>query len=257
MGLHGGDDVFPLTRPVFKTIEATHRKFYQTSVSAESRIEYKLCDYLPDLDKYYSVMVMSRSCIDKNTVLHEVSGHHFPLDQDLIVPGVNDFSLIYSGRSKKSMHVLLGPISFVNHSCLPNCKFKPNDGGRICLVTLKNIIPGDEITVSYSTEYFGDENHQCLCDLCSEAFSVVEYLCNKVVTDCFDYIESAVYDVSRDTEELLQAADVSLSVLQGKVYDHSAHHRDDDDDDSSSHYEKEDVAGTSRVVFPADHDEEN
>lgn len=67
-------------------------------------------------------------------------------------------------------------------------------------------------------------------------------MCNKVVTDCFDYIESAgenyfhnfiiivinclckqikcylflVYDVSRDTEELLQAADVSLSVLQGK-----------------------------------------
>lgn len=87
MGLHGDDDVFPLTRPVFKTIEATHRKFYKTSVSAESRIEYKLCDNLPDHDKYDSVMVMSRSFIDKNTVLHEVSGHHFQLDQDLIVPG--------------------------------------------------------------------------------------------------------------------------------------------------------------------------
>lgn len=73
--------------PVFKTIEATHRKFYKTSVSAEYRIEYKLCDYLPDHDKYDSVMVMSRSFIDKNTVLHEVSGHHFQLDQDLIVPG--------------------------------------------------------------------------------------------------------------------------------------------------------------------------
>jgi len=87
MGLHGDDDVFPLTRPVFNTIEATHRKFYKTSVSAESRIEYKLCDYLPDHDKYDSLMVMSRSFIDKNTVLHEVSGHHFQLDQDLIVPG--------------------------------------------------------------------------------------------------------------------------------------------------------------------------
>lgn len=36
------------------------------------------------------------------------------------------------------------------------------------------------------------------------------------------------------------------------VYDHSSHHRDDDDNDSSSHDEKEDVAGTSRVVVPAE-----
>ncbi|VVC36603.1 Zinc finger C2H2-type,Zinc finger, RING/FYVE/PHD-type,SET domain [Cinara cedri] len=171
MGLHSDDDVFPLTRPVFKTIEATHHKFYEMSVSAVSRIE---------------------NFIDKNTVLHEVSGHHFQFDQDLIVPGVNDFSLIYSGRSKKNMHVLLGPISFVNHSCLPNCEFKPNDGGRICLVTLKKIFAGDELTVSYSTQYFGDHNQQCLCALSSMVCSVVEHLCNKVVTDCGDDIESAV-----------------------------------------------------------------
>jgi len=180
-------------RPMHERIKHDHRKMYEEAVSDQSRVEFTLCDYLPDHQMYQSLMVVSKQFIKKKTRLHEVGGHHFPVDSDFITAGtlhcllcvdifkvlnyfylsllgVNDFSLIYSGKSQKKnvMHLLLGPISFVNHSCIPNTIFLAHQGGKIYLQTVKDIERGQEITVNYSSEYFGDD---CLCEVCTTIYN--------------------------------------------------------------------------------------
>ena len=61
---------------------------------------------------------------------------------------------------------MLGPISFVNHSCRPNVVYKIQKSkmGVVRLVTLFDIDQGDEICVNYGAKYFrnGDLN-TCQC----------------------------------------------------------------------------------------------
>ena len=63
--------------------------------------------------------------------------------------------------------IMVGATRFANHSCRPNCKYAVFDDGKrkaIKLEIISEIIPGDEITVFYSSEhFFGDGNHNCQC----------------------------------------------------------------------------------------------
>lgn len=66
---------------------------------------------------------------------------------------------------------LEGPLSRVNHDCKPNARFvkpKAKVGGyeQVHLVATKPILRGEEITISYSPDYFGPENEECLCASC-------------------------------------------------------------------------------------------
>lgn len=102
----------------------------------------------------------------------------------LFIIGVNDFSIIYSGKDiqKLRAHALLGPIVYVNHSCVPNCNFKAKSEGEVSLTTLRDIDVGEELTVCYSTEYFGCHNQQCLCYVCSMIKNVIEHkIANNII----------------------------------------------------------------------------
>ncbi|KAJ5882787.1 Histone-lysine N-methyltransferase set9 [Penicillium subrubescens] len=75
-----------------------------------------------------------------------------------------DFSIVESG--KKSVSVLLGPARFVNHDCNPNCRLFTVRSGRMVVEALRNIENGEQITVFYCDDYFGDGNLDCLCATC-------------------------------------------------------------------------------------------
>jgi hypothetical protein len=66
---------------------------------------------------------------------------------------------------------LMGPLSRVNHDCSHfSAEFIPSGtlGGfkTLALRTVRAVIPGEEITVNYSTSYFGANNEDCLCASC-------------------------------------------------------------------------------------------
>jgi len=57
---------------------------------------------------------------------------------------------------------------YVNHSCAPNCEAEL-DGDRIFFNALRDIAPGEELTIDYGKEYFDEfiKPDGCKCGSCS------------------------------------------------------------------------------------------
>ncbi|KAA8897806.1 hypothetical protein FN846DRAFT_1023637 [Sphaerosporella brunnea] len=86
-------------------------------------------------------------------------------EEEAYTQGKTDFSIIYSSRVG-GMSLLLGPARFVNHDCQPNARFITTNKDQIHLLVLRDIEVGEEITVSYADDYFGENNCECLCRTC-------------------------------------------------------------------------------------------
>lgn len=76
-----------------------------------------------------------------------------------------DFSLVISSR-KKTRSLFLGPARFANHDCDANARLSTKGYDGMQIVAVKPIKEGDEITVSYGEDYFGEDNEECLCHSC-------------------------------------------------------------------------------------------
>jgi hypothetical protein len=99
----------------------------------------------------------------------------------LIIPAQGDISgfhadvkrsMITTGHGS-SVAQLCGPISRVNHECIdPNAQFSKSRGktllgySQLSLLAIKDIDPGEEVTVHYGPDYFGLSNIDCLCAGC-------------------------------------------------------------------------------------------
>ena len=76
-----------------------------------------------------------------------------------------DFSIVLSSRRKRPS-LFLGPARFANHDCDSNARLNTSGPHGIHIVAVKEILPGDEITVTYGDDYFGIDNCECLCATC-------------------------------------------------------------------------------------------
>jgi len=86
------------------------------------------------------------------------------LDRDLTR---RDFSIVMSSR-KKTPSFFLGPARFANHDCDANARLVTRGAEGMEVVAARDIDVGDEITVTYGENYFGEDNCECLCESCEK-----------------------------------------------------------------------------------------
>lgn len=108
-----------------------------------------------------------------------------------------DFSLVISSR-KKTRSLFLGPARFANHDCDANARLSTKGYDGMQIVAAKPIATGDEITVSYGEDYFGENNEECLCKTC-ETRGVNGWAPMRRVEESED--EEEVEEVEEDTQE--------------------------------------------------------
>lgn len=78
-----------------------------------------------------------------------------------------DFSIVMSTR-KKTPLLFLGPARFANHDCDANARLVTQGSEGMQVVAVRDIQPGEEITVTYGDDYFGERNCECLCMTCEK-----------------------------------------------------------------------------------------
>ncbi|KAK9450168.1 uncharacterized protein V1518DRAFT_413153 [Limtongia smithiae] len=153
------------------------------SAEFKSHAKRYLCMYLPSVpyelgttERYRAASHRSETCviarahISALAPIPHLTGKMVALstsssaDVETLVK--RDFSIIYSHRLGESC-LMLGPCRFVNHDCAPNSRFVAHGvHGVVAVVALRDIIPGEEITVSYADNYFGAKNRECMCATC-------------------------------------------------------------------------------------------
>ncbi|KAL8737853.1 MAG: hypothetical protein Q9181_001295 [Wetmoreana brouardii] len=79
-----------------------------------------------------------------------------------------DFSIVMSSR-KKTPSLFLGPARFANHDCNANARLVTRGSEGMQVVAARDISVGEEITVTYGENYFGEGNCECLCLTCEKA----------------------------------------------------------------------------------------
>lgn len=108
---------------------------------------------------------MATRHIEEGVILYDLCGQLYPVNKDFLIPGVNDFSTVVSSRTKREF-MFLGPVAFVNHDCSPNAVWHSRAINESCVRTIKEIDPGQEITVFYGWNFFGAGNKDCQCITC-------------------------------------------------------------------------------------------
>jgi histone-lysine N-methyltransferase SUV420H len=78
-----------------------------------------------------------------------------------------DFSIVISSRNKAAS-LFLGPARFANHDCGANARLMTCGVAGMEIIAIRDIEVGDEITVTYGENYFGEDNCECLCNTCEE-----------------------------------------------------------------------------------------
>ena len=129
--------------------DKTHRKYHE-----EDKTEF---------------CVLACKDIPSNTIIAGLDGYFADAPEN--APRFSIFARQIKPRSGNTKEqIMLGPASFINHSCEPNATYEcggPSRSETILRVkTLKKIELGREILVSYSDDYFGPENRDCLCTPC-------------------------------------------------------------------------------------------
>ncbi|KAK0711925.1 hypothetical protein B0H67DRAFT_492667 [Lasiosphaeris hirsuta] len=112
--------------------------------------------------------ITARRFIKSNETIKYLSGIQVvitPKEDAELSRRKKDFSLVVSSRSK-STSLFMGPARFANHDCEANARLVTRGQAGIEIISNRDIEVGEEITVSYSDSYFGDDNCECLCQTC-------------------------------------------------------------------------------------------
>ncbi|KIW00605.1 uncharacterized protein PV09_07802 [Verruconis gallopava] len=118
----------------------------------------------------HEACVMARKDIRKGEVIKYLSGIQVAITEEefkaLSRDDVRlDFSIVHSSR-KKTPSLFLGPARFANHDCNANARLSTTGSHGMQIIATRDISVDEEITVTYGTDYFGEDNCECLCVTC-------------------------------------------------------------------------------------------
>lgn len=118
----------------------------------------------------HEASITARRPIKRNESVKYLSGIQVvitPEEEKEISVRKKDFSIVVSSRNKCTS-LFMGPARFANHDCEANAKLMTTSHAGIEIIATKNIEVGEEITVTYGENYFGDDNCECLCKTCED-----------------------------------------------------------------------------------------
>ncbi|KAF4636215.1 hypothetical protein G7Y89_g1874 [Cudoniella acicularis] len=118
----------------------------------------------------HEAAVTARRYIKKGEVVKYLCGIQVimtPEEEDHIKLSRRDFSIVVSSRNRAAS-LFLGPARFANHDCGANAKLMTAGNAGMEIIAVRDIEIGDEITVSYGENYFGEDNCECLCKTCED-----------------------------------------------------------------------------------------
>ncbi|KAI9902389.1 hypothetical protein N3K66_001741 [Trichothecium roseum] len=118
----------------------------------------------------HEASITARRPIKRNESIKYLSGIQVvitPEEEKEISVRKKDFSIVVSSRNKCTS-LFMGPARFANHDCEANAKLMTTSHAGIEIIATKNIEVGEEITVTYGENYFGDDNCECLCKTCED-----------------------------------------------------------------------------------------
>ncbi|KAF4119371.1 [histone H4]-N-methyl-L-lysine20 N-methyltransferase [Geosmithia morbida] len=116
----------------------------------------------------HEAAVTARRYIRRNESVKYLSGIQVtmtPKEEEEIAFRKKDFSVVVSSRNKCTS-LFMGPARFANHDCGANAKLMTTSHAGIEIIATRDIEVGEEITVTYGDNYFGEDNCECLCLTC-------------------------------------------------------------------------------------------
>jgi histone-lysine N-methyltransferase SUV420H len=119
----------------------------------------------------HEASVTARRVIKKGEVVKYLCGVQVimtPEEEADIGVRRRDFSIVISSRNK-SASLFLGPARFANHDCDSNARLSTAGNSGMEIIAKREIDIGEEITVTYGENYFGEDNCECLCQSCEDS----------------------------------------------------------------------------------------
>lgn len=116
----------------------------------------------------HEASVVARRPIKRNETVKYLSGIQVvitPEEEEVLSSRKKDFSIVVSSRNRMAS-LFMGPARFANHDCGANAKLVITGQAGIDIVAIRRIDVGEEITVTYGENYFGENNCECLCQTC-------------------------------------------------------------------------------------------
>ena len=166
------------------------RKFSDSLKTAKEKDDFRkhlrryINIYLPDCpfevsstNRYtvvtHEAAVTARTFIKKGDVVKYLCGVQVVMTEEeeaMIGDSRRDFSIVISSRNKTSS-MFLGTARFANHDCGANARLVTAGSAGMEIFAVRDIEVGEEITVTYGVDYFGEDNCECLCETCESLCS--------------------------------------------------------------------------------------
>ncbi|KAI1099927.1 hypothetical protein F4804DRAFT_345134 [Jackrogersella minutella] len=163
------------------------RRFYDALKTPKEKDDFRahlrryMQIYLPDspfevssTNRYtivsHEAAVTARKYIRKGHAIKYLSGIQVLItekEEKELSKRKKDFSIVVSARNKCAS-LFMGPARFANHDCGANARLMITGQAGIEIIAARDIEVGDEITVTYSENYFGVDNCECLCKTCED-----------------------------------------------------------------------------------------